>query len=130
MYKGLQPYGKRGIAWKGASLANEALKTFFVSKGSADRDISVDRETLLLRARNLYQNSAFSGALINTLDINVVGTGLKLRPVLPRELLGLDRQAAREWEKKFRKASRFSRVTVFGIENSACYGRLLCAYPV
>lgn len=102
MYKGLQPYGKRGLAWKGASFANEALKTFFVSKGSADRDISVDRETLLLRARNLYQNSAFSGALINTLDINVVGTGLKLRPVLPRELLGLDRQAAREWEKKTR----------------------------
>ena len=93
-------FGQKGLAWKGASAATESLKTFFVSRGSADRDISADRQTIALRARNLYQNSAFSGALINTLDINVVGTGLKLRPVLPRELLGLDRKAAHEWEKK------------------------------
>ena len=100
MSRTVPAYGHRGLAWKGASEATEALKTFFVSKGSADRDISVDRETLALRARNLYQNSAFAGALINTLDINVVGTGLKLRPVIPWELLGLKRDAARAWEKK------------------------------
>lgn len=100
MSRTVPAYGHRGLAWKGASEATEALKTFFVSKGSADRDISVDRETLALRARNLYQNSAFAGALINTLDINVVGTGLKLRPVIPWELLGLKRDAARVWEKK------------------------------
>lgn len=93
-------YGQKGIAWKGASEATEALKTFFVSRGSADRDISVDRQTVALRARNLYQNSAFSGALINTLDINVIGTGLKLRPVIPWELLGVDRESAKTWEKK------------------------------
>jgi len=98
--KMIRGYGQRGLAWYGASFANEALKTFNVSKGSADRDISVDRETLMLRARSLYQNSAFSGALINTLDINVVGTGLKLRPVIPQDLLGIDRKKAHAWEKK------------------------------
>lgn len=100
MSKALLTYGQRGVAWKGASAVNEALKTFFVSKGSADRDISADRETIALRARNLFQNSAFSGALINTLDINVIGTGLKLRPVIPWELLGVRRKDARAWEKK------------------------------
>jgi lambda family phage portal protein len=93
-------FGQKGLAWKGASEVTEALKTFFVSRGSADRDISVDRQTIALRARSLYQNSAFSGALINTLDINVVGTGLKLRPIVPQELLGIDRKEAHAWEKK------------------------------
>lgn len=93
-------YGAKGLAWKGASIMNEALKAFRVSKGSADRDLSVDRKTLTLRARNLYQNSAFAGALVNTIDTNVVGTGLKLRPMIPWKLLGIAREEADAWEKK------------------------------
>ena len=93
-------FGAKGVAWKGASVVNEALKAFFVSRGSADRDISADRETLTLRARNLYQNSAFAGALVNTIDFNVVGTGLKLRPMIPWNLLGISREVADAWEKK------------------------------
>lgn len=93
-------FGTRGLAWKGASLANEALKAFRISRGSADKDLSVDRETLAYRARSLYQNSSFAGALINTLDTNVVGTGLKCRPAIPWELLGLTREEAETWEKR------------------------------
>ena len=100
MANNLLSFGSRGIAWKGASLANEALKAFHVSRGSADRDLSDDRETIALRARNLYQNSAFAGALVNTIDINVIGTGLKLRPMIPWELLGVSREYADAWEKK------------------------------
>jgi len=93
-------FGGKGIAWKGASVVNEALKAFRVSKGSADRDLKFDRETIALRARNLYQNSAFAGALVNTIDTNVVGTGLKLRPTIPWNLLGIDREYADAWEKR------------------------------
>ncbi len=101
MAKGsLSVLSSRGIAWKGASMVNEALKAFRVSRGSADADLSNDRETVAFRARNLYQNSAFSGALINTIDINVVGTGLKIRPAIPHELLGISREAADAWERR------------------------------
>lgn len=102
MANGALNFGSRGLAWKGASTSNETLKAFRVSKGSADRDVSVDREILALRARNLYQNSPFSRALIDTIDTNVVGTGLKARPAILYELLGMDRKTAKKWEKDVR----------------------------
>ena len=52
--------GTSGVAWKGASLANEALKAFRVSNGSADRDLCFDREELLMRSRSLFQNNMFA----------------------------------------------------------------------
>lgn len=92
--------GQSGLAWKGASLVNEALKAFRTSRGSADYDLSKDRETIQYRARSLFQNNSFAGALINTLDINVVGSGLKARPALAWELMGITREEAETWERK------------------------------
>lgn len=92
--------GGKGMAWKGASVITEALKAFFVSRGSADRDLSLDRETLMLRSRALFQNSAFAGALIESFDTNVVGTGIKARPAINYELLGISRESAEEWERR------------------------------
>ncbi len=92
--------GGRGVAWKGASLMNEALKAFFVSRGSADHDLSNDRETLALRSRALFQNNTFSSALVSSVDINVVGTGIHARPIPNFELLGISREASEEWARK------------------------------
>jgi len=89
--------GTRGLAWKGASLLTEALKAFFVSPGSADADLNADRETLALRSRALFQNNAFSGALISSIDVNVVGTGIHARPVIDYELLNIEKGAAEKW---------------------------------
>lgn len=93
----------RGIAWKGASVVTEALKAFFVSKGSADRDLAADRKTLAYRSRALFQNSSFAGALINSFDTNVVGTGIKARPAIDYTLLGLDREYAEKWQRSVQK---------------------------
>lgn len=90
----------KGLAWKGASLLTEALKAFFVSPGSADADLAADRETLALRSRALFQNNAFSSALISSIDVNVVGTGIHARPVLKHKWLGIEESAAEEWSDK------------------------------
>lgn len=90
----------RGLAWKGASTITDALKAFHVSRGSADYDLTADRQLIGYRARSLYQNSSFAGALINSIDTNVIGTGLKCRPAIPWEIMGLTREQALAWERE------------------------------
>lgn len=91
-----------GIAWKGASWISDALKAFFFSRGSADADLSGNRDVLEYRSRSLYQNSAFAGAAVNTNVLNVVGTGLKCRPTIDYRMLGITRDEASEWERRTR----------------------------
>lgn len=87
-----------GRAFKGASLVENALRAFFPSYGSADYDISQDRETIALRARSLFQNHAFSRALIKSFDVNIVGTGIKVRPALRMlDVLGISQEDADKW---------------------------------
>ena len=76
------------IPWKGADFIGDALKTFLFSRGSADADLSGNRDVLEYRSRALYQNAPFAGAAIDTKVINVVGTGLSCRPNVKKEFLG------------------------------------------
>ena len=93
--------GAHGIAWKGASIVTEALRAFFAPNGSADRDIAADLDILRRRSRQLFQNNTFSRAMISSFDTNVVGTGIKARPVLMRpEMLGLTSEDAEDWADK------------------------------
>lgn len=78
----------------------EALKAFFVSPGSADRDLTADRELLALRSRALFQNNSFSAAIVSSVGTNVVGTGIHARPVPNFELLGISREASAAWTKR------------------------------
>ena len=95
--------GTSGLAWKGASLLTEALRAFFVSEGSADRDLWTDREKLVLRARSLFQNNTFVHALVQSIDVNVVGSGIKARPIPDFELLGIDREKLESWSRVVQK---------------------------
>ena len=95
--------GYSGLAWKGASLAAEALRAFLVSEGSADNDLFADREKLVLRSRNLFQNNTFSAALVNSIDVNVVGNGIHARPIPDFELLGLDQEKVENWSRIVQK---------------------------
>lgn len=95
--------GTSGLAWKGASLLTEALRAFFVSQGSADRDLWTDREKLVLRARSLFQNNTFVHALVQSIDVNVVGSGIKARPIPDFELLGIEREKLENWSRVVQK---------------------------
>lgn len=90
----------KGDSFKAASLIENALRAFIPSKSSADMAIAQDREMLALRSRALFQNHAFSRALIKSFDVNVVGTGVKARPALSSSamrILGLTQEQADEW---------------------------------
>ena len=88
-------------AWKGASFVTEALKAFIALPSSADRDMAHDKDILVRRSRSLFQNNSFSGALINSFNTNVVGTGIKPRPSLKQiDLLGITQEQAEEWQRK------------------------------
>jgi len=90
-----------GNAWNGASWAVNSMRAFIAPLGSADYDLTCDRETLLLRARALFQNHAFSRAIISSLSTNVVGTGVKVRPQLKQlDVLGLTHDQAVAWCRK------------------------------
>ena len=95
--------GSSGLAWKGASLLTEALRAFKVSDGSADRDLYTDRENLVYRSRALFQNNLFCSALVRSMDVNVVGSGIKARPIPDHELLKMDRETLENWSRVVQK---------------------------
>lgn len=101
MSSSIHPYTKSGSGWKGASVMTEALKAFFATPASADLNISTDKDILVRRSRQLFQNNSFSGALINSFGSNVIGTGIKPRPTLKQiEILGISQDEAEKWCRK------------------------------
>ena len=93
--------GVSGNAWKGASVITEALRAFYAPNGSADRDIAADLDILRRRSRQLFQNNAFSRAMISSFATNVVGTGIKARPTVKLwDMLGMTQEDAEKWNRK------------------------------
>lgn len=67
--------------------------------GDADSDITSDLRELRARSRDLSRNSPIAAGALETDVTNVVGTGLTLQSRIDAELLGLDDDAASEWQK-------------------------------
>ena len=70
--------------------------------GSANADTSADLPTLRARSRDLRRNTPLATGAIATRITNVIGEGLRVLPQIDGEALGLDKKAAREWNKKAR----------------------------
>lgn len=83
----------------GASFAKKPLASWVTSGASADEDIGLTLETLRDRSRDLFMGSSLAAGAIRTVRTNVVGSGLRANCHIDRDLLGLDEEAAREWEK-------------------------------
>lgn len=99
----LSVIGAKGSGWKGASLSTNSLRSFFAPHNSADRELAIDLDTLRTRSNQLYHNSPFCHALVNTISKRVVGTGIKHRPTIKKfgyEYLGLTEQQVKVWERK------------------------------
>lgn len=88
-------YGEAGASWK-----KKALKGFTAESGSARDDIDQHNTTIRQRARMLYMASPIATSAIRTNRTNVVGSGLKLKSRINREVLGLSQEQADAWEKK------------------------------
>ncbi len=93
-------------SWTGASYTRRSLKDWFVTPASADEDTVHDLETLRARSRDMVRNAPLATGAVNTVVMNVVGTGLSLLPRPDWEALGMSEEQADEWtaqvEREFR----------------------------
>lgn len=90
----------KGYSHSGASHQKRSFKGYNVSSGSAHEDIDYNNQTLRERGRDLYMSAPVAASALNTVRTNVIGTGLKLRSSIDRELLGMTSEEAEAWQKK------------------------------
>jgi lambda family phage portal protein len=82
----------------GASTARRQTLSWQAQKGDADAVILYDLPTLRERSRDLLRNAPLAAGAVNTVVTNVVGTGLKLKSQIDRDVLKLTEEAADAWE--------------------------------
>lgn len=92
-----------GYSEAGASYRKNALKGFAADSKSAQSDIDRNNYTLRQRARMLYMSAPLAASAIKTTRTNAIGVGLKLKPRVDRELLGLDVDAAATLHKQIER---------------------------
>lgn len=90
----------KGYSEAGASRTRRALKGFPPNSGSPNEDINRNNLTLRQRSRMLYMAAPIAASAINTNRTKVVGTGLKLKSTVDREILGISPEAAKEWQRR------------------------------
>lgn len=90
----------RGGQYSGARFEKTSMKAWLPGAGSADTDTIGDLALLRARSRDLIRNDGLARGARNTSRVNVVGTGLRVRPTPNRDLLGLSDDAAEAWQDK------------------------------
>jgi lambda family phage portal protein len=84
--------------YAGARSTKTSLRNFNPTAGSADSDSIGDLPALRSRSRDLGRNAPIARGARNTSKTSIIGSGLRLRAVLQREVLGLTDAQAEEWE--------------------------------
>lgn len=89
----------RGYGDSGASYRKKALKSFVADSGHPAEDINEHNWTLRQRSRMLYMSAPVATAALKRQRTNVVGSGLRLKSTINREVLGMTPEQAEEWQK-------------------------------
>lgn len=87
----------------GASKSRRSMSMWTVGKNDPDSDILPDLPTLRERSRDLIRNTPIATGIINTKQIEVVGTGLKHQARIDRSILGLNEEDAETKEKEIER---------------------------
>lgn len=87
----------------GGKRNRRSLQNYLPEGGSANADTSADLPTLRARSRDLRRNVPIATGAIATRITNVIGEGLRVLPQVKAGMLGLDVDAAREWNRKARE---------------------------
>ncbi len=82
----------------GASTSRRPTLSWIAQKGDADAVILYDLPTLRERSRDLLRNAPLAAGAVNTVVTNVIGTGVKLKSQIDREVLNLSEEQADAWE--------------------------------
>lgn len=95
----LRPVYNKGYSHGGASYTKKALKGFRVESGSPAEDINANNYTLRQRARILYQTAPIATAALKRQRTNIVGPGLRLKSAIDRDVLGMSKEQAADWQR-------------------------------
>lgn len=87
-------YGEAGASW-----TKRALKGFTAQSGNPIEDIDLNNKTMRQRARILYMAAPVAAAAINTNRTSVVGSGLRMRCAIDRDILGISPERCKDWQK-------------------------------
>lgn len=93
--------------YTGARTDKRGLQKWQPTAKSADSDTLPDLETLRSRSRDLFRNAPLAAAYRTTTDSSVVGTGLRLKAQIDREVLGLEDEEADAWERQAERIWRY-----------------------
>ncbi|MFA9464054.1 MAG: phage portal protein [Velocimicrobium sp.] len=96
----LRKVSNSGYDESGASHSKSSMKGWNPRSLSPQEDIDKNLYTLRQRSRSLMTSSPIATSAIKTSRTNIVGTGLRLRPTVDAEALGLTHEQATEWNKK------------------------------
>lgn len=88
-----------GYSEGGASYVKKSLKGFVSQSLSPQKDIDENLRTLSSRSRVLYQTAPIATSAVKSIKTNVVGGGLKLKPRIDYEFLGMTKEKADKWER-------------------------------
>ncbi|MBG9799523.1 phage portal protein [Brevibacillus laterosporus] len=96
-----------GYGNHGGSRTKKSLVGWIFGGGSPEEDINANLDTLRQRSRDLFMGgAALATGALKTARTNVVGTGLRLKPTIDTDFLGLSEEEAenlkgiieREWK--------------------------------
>lgn len=87
-----------GYKYHGASKTKNSLVGWITGGGSAEEDIDLQGSTLRIRSRDLYAGGGLGRGAPSTMVTNVVGWGIRPKPKIDAELLGMSDEAAAEWQ--------------------------------
>lgn len=96
----LRGFSNSGYDESGASYSKNSMKGWSASSKSPQEDIDRNLYTLRQRSRSLMMSAPVAVSAIKTNRTNIVGVGLKARPTIDREALGLSEEEAKAWCKK------------------------------
>lgn len=88
-----------GYGNHGASTTLNSMVGWLAGGGSAEDDIDLQGSTLRVRARDLYAGGGLARSGPDTLTTSVVGWGIKPKPKIDGELLGMSDEACGAWER-------------------------------
>lgn len=92
--KQLSLVSNSGYSHHGASRTKKSILGWLFGGGSAKEDIEDNVQILRERSRDLYMGTPIATGALKTLRTNVVGSGLKLKPQIDYEYLGLSEEEA------------------------------------
>ena len=96
----IQRFNNSGYDEGGASHDKNSMRGWRESSKSPQEDIDRNLDTLRQRSRSLMMSAPIAVSAIKTNRTNIVGMGLRLRPTIDREVLGISDEEAKRWEKK------------------------------